>query len=240
MSWVKPNFLWMMYRSGWGMKPGEEIVLAVRPQRAVFYAILAEAVHSTFKAEVYPSEDAWRDAVARSAVRLQRDPDHDPAGASVARRAIQLGLRGAALARYARDWILEIEDVSAFVAEQRAHARPPFAGLLTPAERPYPVADAGVASRLGVLPTADTSKRGRAWGRPGPGSPVATSGIRCTSARRSNVARHRNSDERPLNVINGYLNVRQEASKYTCATCSPRRRRSTSSPNTTAAARAPT
>jgi hypothetical protein len=24
MSWIKPNFLWMMYRSGWGTKPGQE------------------------------------------------------------------------------------------------------------------------------------------------------------------------------------------------------------------------
>jgi len=30
MSWIKPNFLWMMYRSGWGTKPKQEITLAVR------------------------------------------------------------------------------------------------------------------------------------------------------------------------------------------------------------------
>src|SRR5579885_3321276 len=29
MSWIKPNFLWMMYRSGWGTKEGQEVVLAV-------------------------------------------------------------------------------------------------------------------------------------------------------------------------------------------------------------------
>jgi len=39
--------------------------------------------------------------------------------ASLERRAIQLGLRGEILARYAREWIIEIEDISAFVAEQR-------------------------------------------------------------------------------------------------------------------------
>ncbi len=26
MSWIKPNFLWMMYRSGWGTKEGQEIM----------------------------------------------------------------------------------------------------------------------------------------------------------------------------------------------------------------------
>ena len=30
MSWIKPNFLWMMYRSGWGTKSGEEVTLAIR------------------------------------------------------------------------------------------------------------------------------------------------------------------------------------------------------------------
>jgi hypothetical protein len=29
MSWIKPNFLWMMYRSGWGKKEGQEVTLAV-------------------------------------------------------------------------------------------------------------------------------------------------------------------------------------------------------------------
>ncbi len=29
MSWIKPNFLWMMYRSGWGTKPEQEVTLAV-------------------------------------------------------------------------------------------------------------------------------------------------------------------------------------------------------------------
>jgi len=29
MSWIKPNFLWMMYRCGWASKQGQEVVLAV-------------------------------------------------------------------------------------------------------------------------------------------------------------------------------------------------------------------
>lgn len=30
MSWIKPNFLWMMFRSGWGTKEGQEIILGLR------------------------------------------------------------------------------------------------------------------------------------------------------------------------------------------------------------------
>jgi Domain of unknown function (DUF4291) len=29
MSWIKPNFLWMMYRSGWGQKEGQEAIYPV-------------------------------------------------------------------------------------------------------------------------------------------------------------------------------------------------------------------
>jgi hypothetical protein len=152
MSWIKPNFLWMMYRSGWGTKPGQEVTLAVRIQRAGFDQILRDAVHSSFVGEVYGDHAAWREAVAGSSVRLQWDPDHDPDGGKTERRAIQLGLRDQVLARYARDWIVEIEDVSDFVAEQRRHAldAASYAQLLTPREEVYPVADADVAARLGV------------------------------------------------------------------------------------------
>jgi hypothetical protein len=70
--------------------------------------------------EVYGSEAEWRSALADSSVRLQWDSDHDPSGAKVERRAIQLGLRGDVLARYAREWVVRIEDVSPFVAGHAA------------------------------------------------------------------------------------------------------------------------
>ena len=92
----------------------------------------------------------WRSAVAGSHVRLQWDPDHDPSGAPLERRAIQLGLRGQALAKYAKDWLVGIEDVSEFVRQQSEHAGLPFDRLITPREEVYPVNDPEVAARLGV------------------------------------------------------------------------------------------
>ncbi len=150
MSWIKPNFLWMMYRSGWGSKENQEVTLVVRLRRDAFDEILRQAVHSTFVPEVYGSEDAWKQAVAGSDVRLQWDPDHDPWGKPVERRAIQLGLRGEVLAKYAKEWLLEIRDISDYVSEQRANAVAPYERLVTPSEDVYPVADVEVARRLGV------------------------------------------------------------------------------------------
>ena len=150
MSWIKPNFLWMMYRCGWGSKEGQEVVLAVRLKRTAFDEVLRRAVHSTFVPEVYENVAAWKAAVGSSDVRLQFDPDHNPSGAPVERRAIQLGLRGEILAKYAREWLLGIEDVSEFVREQSQHARSPYDRLITPKEEVYPVNDPEVAARLGL------------------------------------------------------------------------------------------
>ncbi|MFP4436933.1 MAG: DUF4291 domain-containing protein [Chloroflexaceae bacterium] len=152
MSWIKPNFLWMMYRSGWGTKAGQEVTLAIRLRRDAFDTILAQAVHSSFVPEIYGDETTWKAAVAQSAVRLQWDPDHAPNGAKRERRAIQLGLRGEVLARYAREWPLAIADISDFVAQQRPHARSAatYERLLTPREGIYPVQDTQTVARLGL------------------------------------------------------------------------------------------
>lgn len=151
MTWIKPNFLWMMYRSGWAIKEGQEVILAIRLQRSAFDQILAQAVHSSFKPDFYQTRQDWQQAVSESDVRLQWDPDHDPQGKKVERRAIQLGLRGDAIASYAQDWIIEISDISEFVAEQRTVV---MSGdddqLLTPTEKPYPINNPDVAMRLGL------------------------------------------------------------------------------------------
>ncbi|MBW4489645.1 MAG: DUF4291 domain-containing protein [Trichocoleus desertorum ATA4-8-CV12] len=148
MSWIKPNFLWMMYRSGWGTKAGQEVILAIRIKQSAFETILATAVHSSFSPEVYSTEAEWKQAVAQSSVRLQWDPDHHPSGAKLERRAIQLGLRGETLAQYTRDWIVSIEDISQFVREQYSFVQTGnWAQLIVPSESVYPVADPEIARR---------------------------------------------------------------------------------------------
>ena len=159
MSWIKPNFLWMMYRCGWAQKPDQDVVLAIRLARAGFDRILAAAVHSSFVAPVYGDEATWKQRMARSDVRLQWDPDHDPYGTKQERRAIQLGLRGSTLREYANDWCLSIEDVTALVVEQHRHvvARA-LDRLHTPRERVYPVTDVEVAARLGLTPHTSAAR----------------------------------------------------------------------------------
>ena len=158
MSWVKPNFLWMMYRSGWATKENQEMVLALRLRRSFFDRILGLAIASSYDASVHPTEDAWRAAGATSDVRLQWDPDHEPMGSPVARRAIQLGLRGKVLGDYAsndmrntNNQLLEVIDMTAFVGQQKAAlATAGVSALTMPVERVYRPADAAIAQRIGL------------------------------------------------------------------------------------------
>jgi hypothetical protein len=140
MSWIKPSFLWMMYRSGWGTKLGQEITLAIRIQRTAFDRILSEAIHAKYVSDLYETEKEWKKSIHNSSVRLQWDPDRTPTGNRLERRAIQLGLRGEFLKNYAKDWIIDIEDISNFVYEQFQLVRSNnWENLLTPKESIYPV-----------------------------------------------------------------------------------------------------
>lgn len=150
MSWIKPNFLWMMFRSGWASKEGQEHILAVRLRRAFFDELLEKAVASTFSASGCPTHESWQAALQSSEVRLQWDPDHDPLGNTVERRAVQLGIRGDMLRRYGTEQLLGIEDITPFVHEQRAHASNGFAELQTPIEHIYQPSTEAAAVAVGI------------------------------------------------------------------------------------------
>lgn len=131
MTWIKPGFLWMCYRNGWGEKDrNQTVTLGIWLKRPAFDRIIAAArTHGT------SGEDFT--------VRLQWDPDHSPSGtAHPHRRAIQLGLKNV-VSFVDGDDISSIVDMSEFVAEQGVHARAgDVSSLWTPRETVYPVPDA--------------------------------------------------------------------------------------------------
>jgi hypothetical protein len=151
MTWIKPNFLWMMYRSGWGTKEGQETTLALRLRRSYFDSLLAQAVASSWDPAEFLTREQWAKAVAGSSVRLQWDPDHHPSGARLERRAIQLGLRGEVMVDFALRELLEVIDLTGFVAEQRQvlHSKG-ISALHTPRERVYLPSDLAVRCKLGL------------------------------------------------------------------------------------------
>lgn len=112
MTWIKPSFLWMMYRSGWAEKENQERILAVDIKREGFEEILKNAVLSTYNGNMSISYDEWKRKIKSSEIRCQFDPDRDIYGNPEQVRAIQLGLRGEAVNRYINEWIVRITDIT--------------------------------------------------------------------------------------------------------------------------------
>jgi len=149
MSWIKTNFLWMMFRSDWGCSANQEVILAIWVKRAEFENILANVVHSTYKPQ-YGTENDWKKAVSNSEVRLQWDPDHSPKGGKLIRRALQLGLKGETLKNFAAGGaIIDIQDITEFVDSQRNLAKGGiYDKLKVPHERIYTPSNQEIIDRL--------------------------------------------------------------------------------------------
>jgi hypothetical protein len=153
MTWIKPSFGWMMYRCGWGGKPGQERVLAISITRTGFEWALAHSSLSSYNPDVYPSRADWEEAKRHSPVRVQWDPDRSLSGAQLSYRAIQVGLSGEAAHRYVDEWIRSITDITDYVHQARSGPGA-AAGLLSsppglPLERVYPL-DMELAARIGA------------------------------------------------------------------------------------------
>lgn len=117
MTWIKPSFLWMMYRCGWAEKKDQEHVLAIDIRRSAFDYILDHAVLSSYQESTGMTREEWKDAVKRSDIRCQWDPERDIYGKPLEYRSVQLGLRGKAVQDYVHKWILHMEDITEYVKD---------------------------------------------------------------------------------------------------------------------------
>ncbi|ABG60003.1 DUF4291 domain-containing protein [Cytophaga hutchinsonii] len=144
MTWIKPSFLWMMYRSGWAAKEGQEHVLAIKLKREGFEWALANCCLSHFDSTMFSSLEAWKNKLEHTQVRLQWDPEKDIHLQNLAYRSIQIGLSGVAVEHYVNDWIVSIDDITpvckkihALVLDKKTEE----ANSLLPAENIYPVSE---------------------------------------------------------------------------------------------------
>ena len=119
MSWIKPNFLWMMYRCGWASKENQEAVLAIWLKKTDFEIILDNAAYSSYQENVYQTHEHWKEDLQKKEVRIQWDPDHDPYGNKQPRRAIQLGMKGKMLQTFGNEMVQRIENITEFVKQQK-------------------------------------------------------------------------------------------------------------------------
>ncbi|MEV6523664.1 DUF4291 domain-containing protein [Longispora sp. NPDC051575] len=144
MTWIKPSFLWMMYRCGWATKPGQERVLAIEISRAGFEWALEHSCLSHFDRDHHPSREDWTRQLRASPVRIQWDPERALNLAPLPHRSLQVGLSGEAVTRYIDEWTVDIRDVTALTTQ--IHRRvlagdAPAATALLPEEPAYPLPD---------------------------------------------------------------------------------------------------
>ena len=141
MTWIKPSFLWMMYRCGWAEKEGQETVLAVEITREGFEWALAHACLSHYERGFHADQAAWKRQLRSSPARVQWDPERDLHLRPLPHRSLQLGLSGDAARQYADAWTVSITDVTPLAQEIHALVRAGHldqARILLPAEHPYP------------------------------------------------------------------------------------------------------
>lgn len=151
MSWIKPNFLWMMYRSGWAAKAGQEKILGIWISKASFEQILKASTFTSYTQSNYSTEVEWRSTLESHPIRLQWDPDHAPNGEKLERKAIQLGIKGEMLEEFGKNMIEEIIDLSEFVNKQRpfsTHA--PYSQLTVAQESIYVPSSSEIAKSIGL------------------------------------------------------------------------------------------
>jgi hypothetical protein len=131
MTWIKPSYLWLMHRSNWGRKPGQERILAIRITRAGWDHALSHAVLTTGRPE----------EVAEAAVHVQWDPERSLRGAPLNHYSIQVGISRALIRVYADEWVTAVSDLTArtrTIADLLRAGRHTQARRLLPPERPGP------------------------------------------------------------------------------------------------------
>lgn len=142
MTWIKPSFLWLMHRSNWGQKSGQDRVLCVRVSRAGWDEALSLAVLTSFAPDVFASPAEWATKFAAAPVHLQWDPERTLRGTGLPYSSIQVGLSRHVIRTFADDWVVRIDDITPRVRkiyDLLQSGRADQAKRHLPPERVYPV-----------------------------------------------------------------------------------------------------
>jgi len=145
MTWIKPSFLWMMYRAGWGQKDaGQKRILAIDISRTGFEWALEHSLLS-HQANNYTHKEAWLKIKKATPVRIQWDPERDLHLQALNHRAIQIGLTNEAVGLYVNEWIQDISDITELATEIHSlveNNNIEAAQQRLPVERDFPVSNA--------------------------------------------------------------------------------------------------
>jgi hypothetical protein len=150
MTWIKPSLLWLMHRSNWARKPGQERVLAVRITRAGWEHALSRGVLTAPVPAVHGSAAAWNREFEAADVHVQWDPERSLRGAALNHYSIQVGVGRDLISTYVGEWLVGLTDLTPLVwriGKLVRSGQAAKAERLLPPARPYPLNQA-VAHRL--------------------------------------------------------------------------------------------
>lgn len=103
MTWVKPSWCWMMYRSGYSYKDDNQArILALRMKKTN----LIELLERSILAKNVDKE------TGEQIVRIQWDPERGPRLEQLGYRSIQIGIPRGLCDKWANNWVEEITDVT--------------------------------------------------------------------------------------------------------------------------------
>lgn len=117
MTWIKPSFLWMMYRSDWGNRAAMNRILRIWINRKDWDSALKEAILTTPESHVYKSHKDWRVRLEKARIRVQWDPERDIENKRLEFKSVQVGVTEKLSEVYAKKWISKIEDVTSLTHE---------------------------------------------------------------------------------------------------------------------------
>ncbi len=152
MTWIKPSFLWLMERSNWATKPGQERILAVRLSRSGWEEALSCGVLTYPVPKIHGSAERWNSLFNSAPVHIQWDPERSLRGSALDHYAIQVGISRHLIKRYVNEWVVQITDRTPDVRKTHALLRTGRADKVkgfVPRERKYPVS-VETAKRLGM------------------------------------------------------------------------------------------
>jgi len=144
MTWIKPSFLWMMYRSGWGKKDEDQNrILAIDISREGFEWALKNSLLS-HEANNYQDKAQWIKMKETTPVRIQWDPERNFKFEALNYRSIQIGLTKNAVELYVSKWVQKITDVTELAGNIQTlvnEGKLEEAKRLLPIERVYPLTE---------------------------------------------------------------------------------------------------
>lgn len=141
MTWIKPSFLWLMHRSNWGKKSGQNRILAVHITRTGWEKALSLGVLTSPEKSVYASGADWENEFKAAHVHIQWDTERNQRGAALPCYSIQVGLSRHVIREFVDEWIVKIEDLTPLVSKINQMRKSGSQSLkrYLPSEKQYPI-----------------------------------------------------------------------------------------------------